>query len=819
MDNNIFSLNKFRKVKENYYNTKNNCMKHGKSNWGKISNPRFKLFDQIYFTAGDYKDINKYALLPLRYYYSSTYNINNFSKKSNEKSNINNSDINKSNNIFKLYKNIDYMSIFNTFRYMFDKFKKGIFVIIRDNKLVLFMPFSNVNYKNNWFKQTYFSIDEKNLLKNENYDKIKNILNKDIIDFQKKYPEQFNGKRKIDFDRKSWYANNCLFRNQFPKYEGELNTNIIKNMLDSLLKERNIPDIEFFINDRDFPILKKDKTEPYDHIFDSDKIKIEKEYQFKKMAPIFSKSITDKFADILFPTNDEWEMISNKFFTTGCSNKYHKIETEKWNYDWNKKKPICIFRGGATGCGITIEDNMRLKAADIAVDHPDIMDIGIMDWKARMRKIKNKPIQIIDPSKFRFGLASSINNQEKSDYKYILHIDGYVSAFRLASELSMNSCVLIVQSPYKMWFSYLLKEYVNYVPIKSDLSDLVSQIKWCIANDKKCKEIAKNGRELFLKYLSKEGIFNYLEEQFNIIYRNKNKNNLLDIKIPKSINLIKNIALISVFRDNGNGERTRELNLFKILMNKLLSPYCNFHIYIIEQSDDGELFNIGKLKNIGFIEANKNQIYDNYIFSDIDTIPDYELIEYYIKILKKPIALALRGTRYMNEKLAINSNKIFFGALIGFNYTQFNKINGYPNNFWGWGGEDEALKNRLVTNKILKFYYPKYGSIIDMEETKEMKTINNVYNKLKLIKKEEIKFEKLYNDLKTWDMNGLNNLHYETIKCTKIDKNVTQIKVNLMKKQDELNNPKLYNLKLNNNYNKIKNTVYENMNKLSFEFI
>lgn len=796
--NNIFSLNKFRHVKDNYYDTKNECEKHGRTNWGKVTNPRFKLFDQIYFTAGDYKDINKYALLPLRYYYSSTAH-NNLKNK---------------NSIFKLYKSIDYVSVSNTFKYMFDKFKKGIFVIIRNNKLVLYMPFSNANYINNWYKNIYFTNEEKNLLKTEDYDKIKDILNKNIIEFQRKYPEQF-GKRKIDFDRKSWYANNCLFRNQFPKYEGELNTNIFKNMLETLLKERKIPDIEFFINDRDFPILKKDYTEPYDHLFNSDKVKIEKEYQFKKLAPIFSKSITDDFADILIPSNDEWEMASNKFFTTGCSNKYHKLETDKWNYNWKTKKPICIFRGGATGCGTRTDNNMRLKAADIAVDHPDIMDIGIMDWKARMRKIKDESIQIIDTKKLRFGLATSINNQEKSNYKYILHIDGYVSAFRLASELSMNSCVLIVKSQYKMWFSHLLKEYVHYIPIKDDLSDLVDQIRWCINNDKKCEEIAKNSRQFYLKYLTKDGIFDYLESQFKIIYQNKKVDNLLDIKISKK----KEVAIISIFRNDDNNERIRELKLFKILMNRLLNPYCNFHIYIIEQSDDGELFNIGKLKNIGFIEANKVQKYDNYIFSDIDTIPDYDLIEYYIKKLSYPISLAVRGTRYMNNLLAIKEKRIFFGALLGFNHKQFEKINGYPNNFWGWGGEDEALINRLLMAGIKKFYYPKKGSIIDLEETKEMKTINNVYNKLKMVKKENIKLEKLYNDFSTWKDNGLNNLQYKILKIDKINDNITQIKVDLLKKEDEKRNPNLYGINIKNNYQKLKTMIHNKKSMIKYEFI
>jgi hypothetical protein len=805
--NNIFSLNKFRKNKKNYYNAQNECKLHTK-NWGKPTNPRFKLFDQKYFTAGDFKDINKYALLPLRYYYSTPL-YKPISNKLNETT------------IFKLYKNIDYQSTFNTFQYMFYKFKKGIFVIIRDNKLVLYMPFSNAFYKNNWVKQTYFSLDEKKLLENNDYDKIKNILNKNIIDFQNKYPDQFKG-RKIDFNRESWYANNCVFRNQYPKYEGELNTNIFKNMLDSLLKERTIPDIEFFINDRDFPILKKDFTEPYDHLFDSESIKIEKEYCFDKMTPIFSKSITNNFADILIPTNDEWLMVSNKYFTDDCSNSYTKKQTHKWNYIWKNKKAICIFRGGATGCGTTIENNMRLKAADIAVDYPDILDIGINDWKARPRKVKREPIHIINPSKFRFNLKQSINNIEKSNYKFILHIDGYVSAFRLASELSMNSCVLIVKSDYKMWFSHLLIEYEHYVPIKNDLSDLVSQVEWCIKNDKKCEKIANNSRKLYDKYLTKDGIYDYLENQFKLIYSNKNFNNLLNIQ-PKIKTKMKNIALISIFRDNQNGERKRELNIFIKLMNTLLSPYCKFHIYIIEQSEDGEFFNIGKLKNIGFIEANKDNKdnktdkYDNYIFSDIDTIPDYNLIEYYFKKLKYPISLALRGTRYMNDSQV--NKKIFLGALLGFNKTQFEKINGYPNNFWGWGGEDEAIKNRLLNSNINIFYYPKTGSIIDMEETKEMKTINNVNNKLKIVNKEEIKIEKLYNDLSTWKDNGLSNLQYNILSSTKLNENTTLIKVDLMKKDDNVKYPHLYNIQQTDNYKKLQQIITNKIKNLKYEFI
>jgi hypothetical protein len=352
----------------------------------------------------------------------------------------------------------------------------------------------------------------------------------------------------------------------------------------------------------------------------------------------------------------------------------------------------------------------------------------------------------------------------------------------------MGSVILLVKSPYKMWFSHLLEEYVHYVPIKDDLEDLISQIEWCINNDKKCKTIAENAKKFFDKYLSKDGIFNYLQEQFNLIYYNKNFKNLLDSPKPSK----KNIAIITCFRDKGDGVREKENKLFVQLMNKLLIPYCNFHIYIIEQSSDGENFNIGKLKNIGFEIANSKDKYDNFIFSDIDTIPNYDLMKYFTKSYKYPIALASCGTRYQYINKVINKviNKPFIGALVSFSKKLFEKINGYPNNFWGWGGEDDALFNRLITNKDKYLYYPKKGCIIDMEEVNN--TTISIRDKVRGEIVDKIKYEKLYEDLKSWNKNGLKKLNYKILSTNKINRNTTQIKVDLLKKVDEKMFPFLF---------------------------
>lgn len=42
----------------------------------------------------------------------------------------------------------------------------------------------------------------------------------------------------------------------------------------------------------------------------------------------------------------------------------------------------------------------------------------------------------------------------------------------------------------------------------------------------------------------------------------------------------------------------------------------------------------------------------------------------------------------------------YFGGITSFSEKQFRDINGFPNNFWGWGGEDDELYKR--TKKVQK---------------------------------------------------------------------------------------------------------------------
>jgi hypothetical protein len=217
-------------------------------------------------------------------------------------------------------------------------------------------------------------------------------------------------------------------------------------------------------------------------------------------------------------------------------------------------------------------------------------------------------------------------------------------------------------------------------------------------------------------------------------------------KIAKKAESTAKIAIIVPFRDSEDEKpRTAQLNQFVTYMETYLSGY-EYKIFVIEQTEDGRKFNRGQLLNIGFDLA-KKEGNNNFVFHDVDLLPSEELKKYYINIPgNNPIHIAAVWDRY-------GSNPKYFGGIVAFSKELFEKINGYPNNFWGWGGEDDELHNR--TKEFTRIIKAKEGSIRDLENL-------NLEQKLEYLKENELKFmkkrEALAQHEATWRTNGLNGI-------------------------------------------------------------
>jgi len=152
----------------------------------------------------------------------------------------------------------------------------------------------------------------------------------------------------------------------------------------------------------------------------------------------------------------------------------------------------------------------------------DLMDVGLVGKNLRDKKFMGKPIDFFRYRDYGLQFAKRLPMNEQSNFKYIIHVDGHVSAYRLGKELSLGSCILKVDSlfDYKLWFSQYLKKNHHYLAVHKDLNDLGNAIIWCRSNDAKCKIIAENAGKLYTKIMNKEFILGYSQWLINSIPNN-----------------------------------------------------------------------------------------------------------------------------------------------------------------------------------------------------------------------------------------------------------------------------------------------------------
>jgi hypothetical protein len=246
----------------------------------------------------------------------------------------------------------------------------------------------------------------------------------------------------------------------------------------------------YILNLTDAVILREDGTEPWPMVTGSKSLG---KYNFASHLPILSCSGQKGYWDIPIPNYDDIRLVMG----------YDKIGVPM--LDWKQKKAVAVFRGGPTGCGTTKETNMRLKLASLKSDN---LDVGIVENKSGT--LKFDPVDglgTLQTDQKKVGFLDLIT--EQSRYKYIIHVDGNVVAYRLLKSMLTGSLILRVESEYTHWADHLLVEGKHYVSVNSDLSNLNEVIDWCSKNDSKCKKIAEQGMKFATKILTKEYLQSY----------------------------------------------------------------------------------------------------------------------------------------------------------------------------------------------------------------------------------------------------------------------------------------------------------------------
>lgn len=466
------------------------------------------------------------------------------------------------------YKRINPESTMNSLLYMFFHMRCGIYIMIRNKELQMFVPFVNDEYRNTFSHLLQMDSEDGSM---EKY-------------YNEKWNKNYCGRENIIPDKTHWWANANILCNQHQgieethtNYWGDHHLCAIRDMFVAACKERDMPDMEFFLNKRDHPQLKRDLTEPYDFIFlneKGDKPPPLTRTKFKSYAPIFSYYVGKKFADFGIPLSDDWASATGLVFpdtlmkkgkkVRGGTDLYSEENFRKFIKPWGKKVPTAFFRGNLTGGGIDKETNQRINLITLAHEcegkkkynggkngYP-YLDAKGTGWNVRDKKLTySRKVTYPRHDNFSFvsGRVNFVPIYKQTEYKYIIYVDGHSAANRYGFLMRLGCVILRVKSldtcaGNEMWFYPLLKEFdtssssstkiqvadankpdtileaPDHLLIHSDLSNLMETIEWCRKNDDLCQIIAQNSIVKHDHYMGREGILDYIEFTFNRLSNN-----------------------------------------------------------------------------------------------------------------------------------------------------------------------------------------------------------------------------------------------------------------------------------------------------------
>ncbi|KAJ8247647.1 hypothetical protein GJAV_G00248660 [Gymnothorax javanicus] len=226
---------------------------------------------------------------------------------------------------------------------------------------------------------------------------------------------------------------------------------------------------------------------------------------------------------------------------------------------------------------------------------------------------------------------------------------------------------------------------------------------------------------------------------------------------PAECVALQKVAMIIPFR-----HREEHLKYWLYYLHPILQrQQLDYGVYVINQFGENT-FNRAKLLNVGFMEALKEYDYDCFVFSDVDLIPMDDRNIY--KCFSQPRHLSVSMDKF-GFKLPYNQ---YFGGVSSLSKQQFLKINGFPNDYWGWGGEDDDIFNRLSA-RGMSISRPS-GEIGKCRMIRHNRDAKNEANPQR--------FNRIAHTRQTMGRDGINSLQYKVVEIEK-DQLYTKITVDV----------------------------------------
>jgi hypothetical protein len=329
----------------------------------------------------------------------------------------------------------------NMLRYLYEHMRCGILVCIRNNAVQLLLPFVNRKYTNTWHGRVRLVAHGVGAATVAQYAAAVQEHRADAM-----------------LSLAQWWLNGGTVCNiEAAGGWGTAHLDVLRAQLDAAAAAAAaagtpLPDADFFLNKRDYPQLRAAlHAEPYARFTGEPALSRER---YSCYAPVFSfyTSVPGAatplgMADLPMPTPDDW--------AAACVDADHRRgcdAVDAYPDASDALRKIAVFRGSATGVGVTPETNVRRRLAAFAARNTDIVDVGIVSWNdSRDRVVATTPdgAMVITrasadaraPTARRMTLA-----EQAATFAYFLYADGHAAAGRYGALMHLGRVILRVET-------------------------------------------------------------------------------------------------------------------------------------------------------------------------------------------------------------------------------------------------------------------------------------------------------------------------------------------------------------------------------------
>jgi hypothetical protein len=194
-----------------------------------------------------------------------------------------------------------------------------------------------------------------------------------------------------------------------------------------------------------------------------------------------------------------------------------------------------------------------------------------------------------------------------------------------------------------------------------------------------------------------------------------------------------------------------------------------YSICTIEQADS-QLFNRGKLLNIGFDLY--HSCADYVCYHDVDMLPESEACDYSYPDNPTQLALYLSRWNYeIRRPSGFDISKEYFGGVTLMKQEHVRLINGFSNGYWGWGAEDNDLYQRCLAKGLRFDHRPgRFFCLPHADQDQDDPLVKHNRERRKV---------KVASGMADMDEDGLNALHYTVLEEVVLSPGIRKVRVRL----------------------------------------